>query len=498
MPSGQAFNLHRVFYAGLIVSSFLSMPMAAWTQKVYAQKPPAQMPPAKDPPVGSLSAEQVKAKIERLGREIETQRNSPQAPADWKELLRSEERLANARATAQKEIDAIRREVETRANRPDAVRWRDGITQMERRLEELHVEDWELTKNAGRRLFQARHAELAKLANSDTPRLRSLGLDVLNYPRMDGSTSCQPLAALIACRCFGAPYAWVGKAERLPKDRSDIEYSEIIEYFRRGEPELELLEFTLRARDDGAAEHRLAVIINRLLAQNASTHEAYVNLIEGKSEIGLLARAPSPDELKLAKMQNVELDAIPCALDAFVFLVNTENTIRNLKTSQIRDIYAGKIKNWNQVGGAKAEITPYQREENSGSQQLMRDLVMKDVAFEKTKEGEAWRRHLIDSLMSSVFLKLTRDTGGLAYSVHYYERFMSGSPRTRTIAVDGVEPTFDTIRDRKYPHTTEVFVVTRKAIGPGHPAAKLRDWLLSPEGQSVVRESGYVPLPIGK
>ena len=39
--------------------------------------------------------------------------------------------------------------------------------------------------------------------------------------------------------------------------------------------------------------------------------------------------------------------------------------------------------------------------------------------------------------MSPVFLELTSDKGGLAYSVYYYERFMSGSPRTRTIAVDG-------------------------------------------------------------
>ena len=72
---------------------------------------------------------------------------------------------------------------------------------------------------------------------------------------------------------------------------------------------------------------------------------------------------------------------------------------------------------------------------------------------------------------------------------------MSGSPRTQTIAMDGVEATYDTIRRRKYPLTTEVFVVTRKGLVPTEPAARLHDWLLSPEGQSVVRESGYVPLP---
>jgi phosphate transport system substrate-binding protein len=450
-----------------------------------------------EPPAESLSAEQVKNEIERLRRDIEAQRNSPKAPAAWKKMLTAEDGLEKARETRRQETDAIRDEIAKLSAFPDAVRWGEPIYKMENRLRELEIEDWKLTKNEGRRLFQARHAELSKLAPAETPELRSLGLDVLNYPRMDGSTSCQPLAALIACRCFGAPYAWVGKEQRRARDRFDDDTFNWAALLGLSEPELELLEFTLQARADGPAEHRLAVIINRLLAHNASTHQAYVNLIEGTSEIGLLARAPSPDELELARMQNIELDAVPCALDAFVFLVNTKNSVRNLTTAQIRDIYAGKIKNWNEVGGARGGITPYQREENSGSQQLMRDLVMKDVPFEKPKGEFAREPQLVGSLMSHVYLALTSDTKGLAYSVHYYERFMSGSPDTRTIAVDGVEPNFESIRQRKYPHTTDVFVVTRKGLDPTDPAARLRDWLRSPEGQSVVRESGYVPLPRG-
>jgi len=218
-----------------------------------------------------------------------------------------------------------------------------------------------------------------------------------------------------------------------------------------------------------------------------------LNLIEGKCELGLVARGPSPDELELARTKDVELDVVPCALDAFVFIVNEENPVRNLTTRHLRDIYAGKIKDWAEVGGAKGEITAYQREENSGSQQLMRELVMKDVPFERRKDS-GHVPGLVRHLMSSVFLALTEDASGLAYSVYYYERFMSGSPRTRTIAVDGVEPTFKTIQNRKYPHVAEVFAVTRKGIDQDAPASRLRNWLLSPEGQAVVRESGYVPI----
>jgi phosphate transport system substrate-binding protein len=71
---------------------------------------------------------------------------------------------------------------------------------------------------------------------------------------------------------------------------------------------------------------------------------------------------------------------------------------------------------------------------------------------------------------------------------------MSGSPRTRVIAIDGAEPNEQTLASRQYPHVSEVVAVTRAGLGKDAPAAKLREWLLSPEGQSIVYQSGYVPI----
>jgi phosphate transport system substrate-binding protein len=332
-------------------------------------------------------------------------------------------------------------------------------------------------------LPSARHLELKKLGPAKTPELLDLRLDVLSYPRMCGSTSTQPLAALIACRNFGMDYEWVGREQRLPPWA-----------FRpRVEPDFQLLEFTLQAKWQTAKEERLAQIINGLLAANTSTHDAYVQLIEGKSDIGLIARLPAQSELKVAATKRVALEVMPCALDAFVFLVNTENPVRSLTTAQIRGIYSGRITDWNSVGGRPAKIVAYQREEESGSQQLMRTLVMKDVPLATPKEPHARAPQLIAGLMGGVYLELSSNEDGLGYSVHYYERYMARSPKTRVIAVEGVEPSYETIRDRRYPHTCNVFVVIRKDLDARAPARRLRDWLRSAEGQAVVRESGYVP-----
>jgi phosphate transport system substrate-binding protein len=118
----------------------------------------------------------------------------------------------------------------------------------------------------------------------------------------------------------------------------------------------------------------------------------------------------------------------------------------------------------------------------------MKALLMKGLEFPKAQ------RRLIQHSMSGPYLALTKDEQGLAYSVYYYEHFMSGSPNTKTIAVDGVAPTYETIRSREYPYTTEVYIVTHAGLKKRSPIAKFRGWLLSEEGQAVVRESGYVPL----
>jgi ABC-type phosphate transport system substrate-binding protein len=50
-----------------------------------------------------------------------------------------------------------------------------------------------------------------------------------------------------------------------------------------------------------------------------------------------------------------------------------------LTTNQIQDFYTGNITRWNEAGGTNTEIYPYTREPNSGSQELMLSLVMKDL-----------------------------------------------------------------------------------------------------------------------
>ena len=91
-----------------------------------------------------------------------------------------------------------------------------------------------------------------------------------------------------------------------------------------------------------------------------TTHNAYVNLTQGKCDI-IFVTPPSADELKLIEDAKENYKVVRIVKDAFVFLINDQNSLGNLSLEDIKSIYRGTITNWSQVGGENVEIIPYQR-----------------------------------------------------------------------------------------------------------------------------------------
>lgn len=278
------------------------------------------------------------------------------------------------------------------------------------------------------------------------------------YPRVDGSTSAQPLQFMAACVILQV------EQNCIIKENVGVSYSE--RYFSYQPP-----------------NEQTGI---RIEFRHSGTHESYVNLIEGAADLILVARGPSDYELLQAGEKGVDLELRPVALDAFVFIVNTDNPISSLTFDQIRGIYSGKITDWGALGWA-GKITPYQREDDSGSQELMKQVMMRDTPLINTPDLIAYK-------MTGPYIALNEDPSGIAYTVFYYANFILHSPAVKMLGVNGVLPSSQTIQNGTYPLVTEVYAVTRAGISPDSAAARLRDWLLTPAGQAAVAKSGYVPL----
>lgn len=219
-----------------------------------------------------------------------------------------------------------------------------------------------------------------------------------------------------------------------------------------------------------------------------NTHPGYVKLIEGKTDL-IVVTEPSAEELQLAKDNNVELVVTKVVNEGFVFYANVKNPVSNLKLEEVVDIYSGKINNWDEIGGNKSKIIPYQRPVNSGSQTGMLSLVMKGVPLREPTTVE-----MVESMGGIIDAVANYDNNidGLGYSYYYYANIMYGTPKIKFLAINGVEPTYETIENETYPLMTAYYIVTRKDAS--EKVQKFKEALLSNEGAKVAREAGYVPI----
>ena len=220
------------------------------------------------------------------------------------------------------------------------------------------------------------------------------------------------------------------------------------------------------------------------------THSLYMNLINKNTDMIITARKPSVDELKLAKEKGVEFDIRVIAKSAFVFMVNKKNPIEKLTIKQIQEIYTGEIENWKEVGGKDAPMMPYFRNQDFDNHEFFKSLVMKGLQM----IDRNFTNELLIESVSGIVNKFKRDVNSISYSIYFYKEFMAPSRYSKLIAVDGNLPNYNNIKSEKYPLTTKVYAITRKGMDKESNAIKLRDWLLTSEGQMIVQESGFVPI----
>ncbi|MDR3232517.1 MAG: hypothetical protein LBT46_02405 [Planctomycetaceae bacterium] len=449
-----------------------------------------------------------------------------------------------------------------------------------------------------RYILNSRLEEIRKRQPKTPPDGSKAKLDTFNFPELDGSTSCIPLGRIVAARVLDIPYIWTldtGNVQQnaIPDYREPFRPhignsgSQIVSgypypgmdqmmRFQRGyvEGTAPQIRYSVEnvvpmmfqiAADSAKTPFRRRHFFDHYFGFFQGTPHSYLSLAASKcrdalpqnqlksfdssvknqnmlpfSEIILVARKPSKDERTKAEKFGVEFDVRPIALDGLVFQVHRRNPITNLSLEQICSIYLTKEQGqcrWENYGGKKEQeqVRILERERNSGSRELMDELVITDTvlarrgdpdssaapampvpvqvqqlpppfslpispADDKVKLREAWdnirryRQTPVGYGMTGSYFTTVQDTKSISYSVYYYEHFMISVPEIRVISVNGVLPNYETIRSKKYPLTYEVYVVTLKGIAKDSPAARLRNWLLSEDGQRCIRESGYVPI----
>ncbi len=199
----------------------------------------------------------------------------------------------------------------------------------------------------------------------------------------------------------------------------------------------------------------------------------------------------APDYIKEELQEaNVQLEQKPVGVDALVFIVNEDNPVQALSQQQLRDIYAGKITNWKDVGGKDQQIVAFQRSEDSGSQTLFKKLLIQggELMDPPTELAPAAMGELVDSIAD-----YNNSANAIGFSVYYYIDQMYTKPGLRLLAVDDVAPSNETLADGSYPLCNDFYAVIHPDSAADSPERQLYDWLDTADGIACIRKAGYVP-----
>ena len=255
-----------------------------------------------------------------------------------------------------------------------------------------------------------------------------------NFPRLDGSTSTAPLGRAIASVLLG---------------ESEDDVSDLIQFSR--------------------------------------TTASFRALMAGEADL-LIVGEPNASVYDEMDEAGFEASIDTFANDGLVFVVNADNPVDSLTLEQLQGIYTGEITNWKEVGGEDLEIVPFQRNEDAGSQALMKKLVMGELEMMDPPEG--YMLSEMGTLMEAV-RSYDNSASAIGYSVYYYANDMEMAQGLKLLQIDGVAPTTQTIRDGSYPFRNAYYVVMAADTPDDDLTSILYHWILSEDGQKLVSQLGY-------
>jgi len=175
------------------------------------------------------------------------------------------------------------------------------------------------------------------------------------------------------------------------------------------------------------------------------------------------------------------------ALDGLSVYVHESNPLKELTVEQVRLIFTGKTKNWKEVGGPDARIVLYSRENSSGTYEFFKEHVLegKDFAAKaQTMPGTA-----------AVLQAVAKDKNSIGYGGAAYGAGAKHLAIKKDENSPAVEPTEETVVKGTYPIWRYLYIYVNPAIDKGEISAYL-NWIRSEEGQKVVKDVGYFPLPV--
>jgi phosphate transport system substrate-binding protein len=173
-------------------------------------------------------------------------------------------------------------------------------------------------------------------------------------------------------------------------------------------------------------------------------------------------------------------------VDGLSVYVNNENPVKQLSIGQLAEIFTGKITNWKELGGGDAAITLYSRENSSGTYEFFKEHVLKGKDFAASAQTMPGTAALVQAV--------EKDKSGIGYGGAAYGAGARAVAVSKESGSPAIHPTEETVLNGTYPIWRYLYIYVNPALDKGAVSAYLA-WIRSDDGQKVVKEINYYPLP---
>ncbi len=213
---------------------------------------------------------------------------------------------------------------------------------------------------------------------------------------------------------------------------------------------------------------------------------------------------------KLAQARGFKLQQVPIASNLYAIYVNTQLTpqlLQGLTIKQVRDIFTGQVRNWQELGGPNLPIFPFRlTKQTLGQGKLTSDFFQDQVML-----GQPYGTNTKDILIPSEGIRAVGTTPGSISFITASQVVKQNTIRILPIANNNNPPFVSPCAD----NTCET--VDKQIIGKNYPkeltgnlyivikddgsldkraGIAYTNMLLSDEGQKLVEKAGFIPIRI--
>ncbi len=202
-------------------------------------------------------------------------------------------------------------------------------------------------------------------------------------------------------------------------------------------------------------------------------------LLDGTTDVAMASRKMKDKEISLAAEKGITANEVVVALDAVIPIVHPSNPVNSLTSDQLKAIYEGKVTNWKEVGGADATIVVISRDTSSGTYETWEEKIM--------KKARVFPGALLQASSGAVLQAVAKNPKAIAYDGIGYV-----NDTVKAVKVDGVQGSASSAKDGSYKvaRSLQIYI-------PGTPSGATKglvDFILSPAGQRIVEEAGFIKM----